>query len=63
MFLYTSNCPFETFNNIYKEIPDDAFVLVDFHGEATSEKQHLDILQRAGQMLSAAHIHMCRQMI
>lgn len=39
VFLNPSNCPFETFDKIYNEIPDDAFILVDFHGEATSEKQ------------------------
>lgn len=39
IFLNTSNCPFETFDKIYKELHKDTFIFVDFHGEATSEKQ------------------------
>lgn len=33
------NDPFEKFNEIYESIDKDAFVFVDFHGEATSEKK------------------------
>ncbi|HIZ89390.1 MAG: YmdB family metallophosphoesterase [Mucispirillum sp.] len=38
VFLNMSNCPFEMFDKIYNELPKDTFILVDFHGEATSEK-------------------------
>lgn len=38
VFMNTSNCPFEEFDKIYESIPKDCFVIVDFHGEATSEK-------------------------
>ncbi len=38
VFCGISNCPFEAFDEIYKHIPKDAFILVDLHAEATSEK-------------------------
>lgn len=34
------DCPFRTFDNIYNQIKEDVdYIIVDFHGEATSEKQ------------------------
>ena len=30
--------PFTSFDNIYKQLPQNTFIIVDFHGEATSEK-------------------------
>lgn len=38
VFMNMSNCPFECFDNIYENISKDCFIIVDFHGEATSEK-------------------------
>lgn len=38
VFMNMSNCPFESFDNIYESIDKDCFIIVDFHGEATSEK-------------------------
>ena len=58
VFLNTSNCPFEAFNNIYKEIPDDAFILVDFHGEATSEKQAFGYFAKGrANVICGTHTH------
>jgi hypothetical protein len=37
VFMPLSDCPFKTFDNIYEK-ESDAFHFVDFHGEATSEK-------------------------
>ena len=38
VFMNMSNCPFESFDNIYESLDKDCFIIVDFHGEATSEK-------------------------
>lgn len=38
VFMETCRCPFETFDRLYKTLPADIPVIVDFHGEATSEK-------------------------
>ena len=38
VFMETCSCPFETFDRLYKTIPEDIPLIVDFHGEATSEK-------------------------
>ena len=38
VFMETCNCPFETFDRLYKTLPDNIPLIVDFHGEATSEK-------------------------
>lgn len=41
-FMQSINCPFEAVTEILKEIPDDVSIrIVDFHAEATSEKQAL----------------------
>lgn len=37
VFMPASDCPFKTFDNIHEK-NEDAFHLVDFHAEATSEK-------------------------
>ena len=43
---------------IYKEIPDDAFVLVDFHGEATSEKQAFGYFAKGrANVICGTHTH------
>lgn len=58
IFLNISSCPFEAFNNIYKKIPDDAFVLVDFHGEATSEKQAFGYFAKGrANVICGTHTH------
>lgn len=58
VFLNTGNCPFETFDNIYNEIPNDAFVLVDFHGEATSEKQAFGYFAKGrANVICGTHTH------
>lgn len=38
VFMETCRCPFETFDRLYKTLPSDIPLFVDFHGEATSEK-------------------------
>ena len=38
VFMETCSCPFETFDKLYKKLPSDIPLFVDFHGEATSEK-------------------------
>lgn len=38
VFMETCSCPFEVFDSVYKSLPADIPVIVDFHGEATSEK-------------------------
>lgn len=38
VFMETCSCPFSVFDELYKTLPDDIPVVVDFHGEATSEK-------------------------
>ena len=38
VFMDNCSCPFETFDKLYKQIPQDIPLIVDFHGEATSEK-------------------------
>ena len=38
VFMETCSCPFETFDKLYKTLPSDIPLIVDFHGEATSEK-------------------------
>ena len=38
VFMDTCQCPFETFDRLYKTLPADIPLIVDFHGEATSEK-------------------------
>lgn len=38
VFMETCCCPFETFDRLYSSLPADIPVIVDFHGEATSEK-------------------------
>ncbi len=38
VFMETCRCPFETFDRLYNTLPADIPVIVDFHGEATSEK-------------------------
>jgi len=37
IFMGLSDCPFRKFDEIYKQV-EDSFVFVDFHAEATSEK-------------------------
>ena len=58
VFLNTSNCPFEAFNDIYNQIPEDAFILVDFHGEATSEKQAFGYFAKGrANVICGTHTH------
>lgn len=38
VFMENCCCPFETFDRLYKSLPQNIPVIVDFHGEATSEK-------------------------
>lgn len=38
VFMDNCACPFETFDRLYNSLPQDIPVIVDFHGEATSEK-------------------------
>lgn len=38
VFMEPCRCPFETFDKLYKNIPSDMPLIIDFHGEATSEK-------------------------
>lgn len=37
-FMEQCGCPFETFDRLYNTLPEDIPLIVDFHGEATSEK-------------------------
>ena len=39
VFMQPSNDPFEKFNEIYELIDKNSIIIVDFHGEATSEKK------------------------
>lgn len=39
VFMEQASCPFWTFDQLYKTIPEHIPVFVDFHSEATSEKQ------------------------
>lgn len=58
VFLNMGNCPFEVFDNIYKQIPDDAFIIVDFHGEATSEKQAFGYFAKGrANVICGTHTH------
>ncbi len=38
VFMETIDCPFKKFDNLYSQFPKDSLIIVDFHGEATSEK-------------------------
>ncbi len=38
VFMDPANCPFQCFDEIYENLPQDIPIIVDFHGEATSEK-------------------------
>ncbi len=38
IFMEPCRCPFETFDELYETLPHDIPLVVDFHGEATSEK-------------------------
>ena len=38
IFMESSRCPFATFDELYETLPHDIPIIVDFHGEATSEK-------------------------
>ena len=38
VFMDNCSCPFETFDKLYNTISQDIPLIVDFHGEATSEK-------------------------
>lgn len=58
VFLNTSNCPFEAFNKIYEIIPENSFILVDFHGEATSEKQAFGYFAKGrANVICGTHTH------
>ncbi len=39
VFMESAGCPFAAFDRLIRDIPDGVPVLVDFHAEATSEKQ------------------------
>ncbi|MBS3872702.1 MAG: TIGR00282 family metallophosphoesterase [Firmicutes bacterium] len=41
VFMPPIDCPFRTMDAVLQRLPEDAVVLVDFHAEATSEKQAL----------------------
>jgi metallophosphoesterase (TIGR00282 family) len=38
VFLEAAECPFTAFDALYREVPPDVTLVVDFHAEATSEK-------------------------
>lgn len=38
VFMETLDCPFQKFSSLYAQFPKDSLIIIDFHGEATSEK-------------------------
>lgn len=38
VFMETIDCPFQKFLSLYPQFPKDSLIIIDFHGEATSEK-------------------------
>lgn len=38
VFMETLDCPFQKFLSLYPQFPKDSLIIIDFHGEATSEK-------------------------
>lgn len=58
VFMNLSNCPFECFDNIYESLDKDCFIIVDFHGEATSEKIAFgNYVKNRAHVVTGTHTH------